>query len=289
MTWNANIPATNAALLSAPLRENFQALDTSFYAPLTAATDGYLLYRAAGPTVSGESNLLWDATNNNLKLFGGGVGTSGQGVLALGPSMAPTTSPVDTVQLWTEDLSADPGSRGLVIRDERGGKLSFSSLAGGTYLRMTSPSGVLLNIDTYSSTLRIGSSSNHVVHFVVNDAPQMTLNSSGRLDLVTGEGLYIGVNDDIQFFSVGGASFDTEIIMNASGGHAYRLNAGGTGSSFFGVGAWALYDVTAAKTRLKWVASGDCYLGISNLEARVVYHGAIDSGGAGWRQLVIQN
>jgi hypothetical protein len=134
MVWNPAIPATNADLLSAPVRDNFGALETTLMAPLTAATDGYLLYRAAGPTVSGEANLLWDATNNNLKLFGGGIGTSGQGILALGPATAPTTSPVDTVQLYTGDLDGEAGSRGLILRDERNHTIELGSIAAASRL-----------------------------------------------------------------------------------------------------------------------------------------------------------
>jgi hypothetical protein len=190
MVWDPAIPATNADLLSAPVRDNFGALESALMAPLTAATDGYLLYRAAGPTVSGESNLLWDAANNNLKLFGGGVGTSGNGVLALGPSTtAPTTSPIDTVQLYTIDW--DTSGRSLQIRDERGGFCTFGSDSGvGTTLHLLNRTQVV-RTDLYSDNVGggVGTFNNFPFFLWVNNGASgaaIQLRTDGHIAMALG-------------------------------------------------------------------------------------------------------
>jgi len=45
-------------------------------------------------------------------------GTSGAGVLLMGLSTAPTTSPADTAQLWATDMQATAGNAGFHIRNE---------------------------------------------------------------------------------------------------------------------------------------------------------------------------
>jgi hypothetical protein len=111
------------------------------------------------------------------------------------------------------------------------------------------------------------------------------LDTAGRLDLMTGAGLYLGPNDEVSLTIIGP---DTYIQTSATGGHTYQMLTAGTGSGV-GVGTWLLYDTTVAKTRLRWAADGSCYLGVSLLDARLVGTGAPDSGGTGYRQLVIAN
>jgi hypothetical protein len=99
---------------------------------LSGLTQGSVLFASAsGVLAQDNANFFFDDTNNNLRLFGGGVGTSGVGVLALGPSTAPTASPVDTVQLFTQDTNSEAGSRSLAIRTERGGLFELATDAGG--------------------------------------------------------------------------------------------------------------------------------------------------------------
>src|SRR4029450_3902338 len=107
MAWNPAIPATNADLLSAPVRDNFSALDTALMAALATLADGAGLTKAAGPMITGIQSVATGAvlasagvttaptwsvspTLTDIKLGGGAIGTSGGGVLALGPATAPT-------------------------------------------------------------------------------------------------------------------------------------------------------------------------------------------------------
>src|SRR4030095_3424167 len=198
MAWNPAIPATNADLLSAPVRDNFSARDTALMAALATLANGQVLTKAAGPVLAGvptstDGHVLtlsggaptrggpsgardlsaggasgtpprlaavatgtvlasagvgtaptWSASPavTDLKLSGGVIGTSGVGVLAIGPSTAPTTSPVDTVQFYTQDFLGGAGSRSWVIRDERGGTAGIGSAAAtGPTIRLTNPNG----------------------------------------------------------------------------------------------------------------------------------------------------
>src|SRR4029453_6221881 len=152
MAWNPAIPATNADLLSAPVRDNFGALDTALMAALATLGNGAVLTKAAGPVITGIPSVATGAVLasaglttapicaaspalTDLKLGGGAIGTSGVGVLALGPSTAPTTSPVDTVQLYTADVYGVANARGLYMRDEFAGEMRVGS---------TSATGMLL-------------------------------------------------------------------------------------------------------------------------------------------------
>jgi hypothetical protein len=93
----------------------------------------------------------WSASPaiTDLKLGGGAIGTSGVGVLALGPSTEPTTSPVDTVQLYT---SGAAGSRSLVIRDERGGTATVGSVLAGPLVQITSTNAHYTRLTTSATT-----------------------------------------------------------------------------------------------------------------------------------------
>jgi hypothetical protein len=199
---------------------------------VSGLTAGSVVFAGTSGVLSQDNaNLFFDDTNNNLRLFGGGVGTSGQGVLALGPGTAPTTSPVDTVQLFTVDVSAEAGSRALRIRDERGGIYEFGSKADNT------------------------------------------------------TGLYIGASKEILL----GVDPTQAYLMTApSGGHTYYLQTTGTGSGA-GAGAWLIYDGTAGKTRLQWDVSGSLLLCLNNQPAKYVTATGPDSAGAGYRYLIIGN
>jgi hypothetical protein len=197
MAWNPAIPATNADLLSAPVRDNFGALDTALMAALATLGNGALLTKAAGPVIAGISAVatgavlvsaglttppIWSASPalTDLMLGGGTIGTSGVGVLALGPSTAPTTSPVDTVQFFTQDLLGEAGSRGLIIRDERGNITTFGSTA--TDLTLSLGKGAVdVRLQNSGTEGKLGTFSNQGMYFVQNAVTRMLLWSDGNI------------------------------------------------------------------------------------------------------------
>jgi hypothetical protein len=328
MAWNPAAPANNSALASAPIRDNFAALDPLFQrmtatlltfpegaAPGTPAantvsayakTDGRLYAKddtgaesllgvpaltasqvlfgaASGGTIAQSSKLLFDATPGNLRLNGAGVGTSGQGVLALGPSTAPTTSPVDTVQLWAQNFADQAGSAGLHVRDERGGRYMLASYDNGgvptAYVRVWDPSSVV-NIDLRALPTAgiVGVDQDVPLQLIQNAQVKLTLEASDWVTVNTG---LFSISADM-----GGDTLN--VRMAIPGGHEYYFLNGGTGSGF-GPGAFRLYDSTAGKTRIMWAADGNLLLGLGNIEARIVSQTGPDSAGPGWRYLVIAN
>jgi hypothetical protein len=122
-----------------------------------------------------------DPAIRNLLVQGGTVGTSGVGVLALGPGTAPTTSPVDTVQLWTADFVGVAGSRGLEVRDERGGRYTLATHSdNNTYCRILDPTGALV-LDITASGVEgfVGTRSNHIMNFMQNGAIRLAFGTNG--------------------------------------------------------------------------------------------------------------
>jgi hypothetical protein len=53
MAWDPTAPATNADLVSAPIRGNFAALDTTVMAPVGSLADQQVLVKQAGPVIGG--------------------------------------------------------------------------------------------------------------------------------------------------------------------------------------------------------------------------------------------
>jgi hypothetical protein len=182
---------------------------------LSGMTQGSVLFiGASGAITQDNASLFFDDANNSLRLGASSVGTSGQRVLALGPGTAPTTSPVDTVQLFTADRLGEAGSRGLVIRTERGGTIELTSDSGPTtQIHVTDPGGTArMYMSSHPVYAGIGMATAHSISFWTSDV-----------------------------------------------------------------------------TRGGWDAGGEFSLGILGLAPRVVSHGAIDSGGAGYRLLRITN
>jgi hypothetical protein len=201
MVWDPAIPATNADLLSAPVRDNFGALDTALMAALATLANGAVLTKAAGPVIAGVSGVatgavlasagvntapVWSVSPalTDVKLGGGTIGTSGVGVLALGPSTAPTTSPVDTVQVYAADLNGEAGSTSLAIRPERGGILQMGSFAAGN-----------MSIHTLSMELQIGTIGTNTVRLMMGNTRRLTLWFDGNNEIA--EPFYINFASSI--------------------------------------------------------------------------------------------
>src|SRR4029434_8819294 len=68
MAWDPTQPPTNAALLSAPIRGNFAALDTQIVAPFAALANGQVLYKASGVLAGVPAG-----TNGYILMLVGGV------------------------------------------------------------------------------------------------------------------------------------------------------------------------------------------------------------------------
>jgi hypothetical protein len=298
MVWDPAIPATNADLLSAPVRDNFGALDTALMAALATLANGAVLTKAAGPVIAGVLGMatgavlasagvntapVWSVSPalTDLKLGGGTIGTSGVGVLAIGPSTAPTTSPVDTVQLYTRDFVGEGGSRGLELRDERGGTINLVSHSSGTYVRLTNPAGSHQADFVVGPTanVSIGSVTNTPVHLITNNIAVVTIGTNGGLGIgrtptVTGLDIYRTTRASMR--------------LDSSGGHSYDIFVGGTGDA--GLGSWHVFNNTTGRYRLVFTSDDQTYLSCAGqTNHRLVMQGAIDSGGAGYRQLIIAN
>jgi hypothetical protein len=326
MVWDPTIPATNADLVSAPVRGNFQALDTALMAPVIAAplhallkvnasdvlggiapgTNGHVLTMTAGvptwsalPVDPGFANPLTTAGDllvggasgapgrlaavatgavlasagvgtaptwsgspalTDVKLGGGTIGTSGVGVLALGPSTAPTTSPVDTVQGYTLDLEGEAGSRAVGLRDERGMVLEVGSTS------------------TYTGIGTATASNQPMQLWAGNPRKRYHFSTTG--DVTIPNALLIN------------QPATTAIVrMDASsiGGRQYDLFSGGTGTTYGSAGYWGVRDMTGTRNLMEFRSDGRFYLRTGDVAPRLVWVGAIDSGGAGYRQLLITN
>jgi hypothetical protein len=182
---------------------------------LSGLTQGSVLFAGAGGAITQDNaNLFYDNTNDNLRLGASAVGTSGQKVLALGPGTAPTTSPVDTVQLTTVDLFGEAGSRGLHIRDERGGTFETGSDATsgmGVYVRTTgTPIGAYLYADGVGG--HVGTETVHGLYLETAGASRMYLGTDHHVTLSVGgvapRLLGTGAADS------GGAGWRTLLIAN---------------------------------------------------------------------------
>ena len=87
---------------------------------LSGLTDGYIPKHTADATGLENTNVYSDG--NNVGLAQTSFGTSAAKVLAIGSGTAPTTSPADAVQMWSQNNTGQ-GASGLAqlyIRDEYG-------------------------------------------------------------------------------------------------------------------------------------------------------------------------
>jgi hypothetical protein len=184
--------------------------------PPGGGTDLYLYSDATGGGIGTKTGPLWlwagDKTSltmtpaGNIECFGGVTGTSGVGVLALGLSTAPTTSPVDTVQLWSEDFAGAAGSHGLEVRDERGGRYSLASYSDGTaYIRAAHPAGPVADVQAGSSFVSYGTYTNYPVRLVQNNTVRLTLDTSGNT-AITGNLTVSGTGTIASTLTVNGGS-----------------------------------------------------------------------------------
>jgi hypothetical protein len=310
----------------------------------TAGAPSRLAAVATGRVLASAGVTTAPVWSDSLKLGLGTIGTSGARVIALGGGTAPTTSPVDTVQLWGGDFVGEAGSHGLEMRAERGGRLSWATYSSGaTYLRMyDSASTVGLDVVARPADVWIGSATNHPISLIQNNVVRLTLNTdatttlAGRLyvnsdviQLANGPNVQMqawgsqGVlgtftNHDMMFYQngVGRLTLSTNggiycstgtfqvtntciASLNADGGSAYlTLNAPGYRTyvlygigntpGYRGNGSFTLAQNVAGEF-LSWDINGEIFMRIGALGVRRLVVAATDSGGPGYRLLVVGN
>jgi hypothetical protein len=296
---------------------------------VSGLTAGSMVFAGTSGVLSQDNaNLFFDDANNNLRLFGGGIGTSGQGVLALGPGTAPTTSPVDTVQVYTADGAAEAGSRVVMLRDERGGTIEMGSVAAGNRFRMTNGS-VITSISATSSGGYLGTVSDHLMALVQNGNARLALDTAGNIALfgavagTSGVGvLALGPGtapttspvDTLQLWGgdfVGdagsrGLEVRTErggrfsLGSHSNGGTYLRMyNGAGTvgsdvlaGATEVTIGSNTNHPVTLMQNyaaRLQFLTDGYVYINMVGLGVRAIQANSPDTAGAGYRTLRIPN
>ena len=300
-----------------------------------------------------NANLFFDDANNNLLLFGGAVGGTGQKVLALGPGVGPTAIGTDTVQIWTKENYQDlAGSRGLHIVDETG--FNYRIGDGGIYLQHIYPAaalrpdanknmiftdsygylytrrsdgkelwmvtpqefentrvtygaaaggptnsanltfdGSLLSVNSTINTSIVNASS-HVSAVTALHAPFVT---TGAIPYGTSSGWLNGSASFLSFVPVGSCILNvqngTDAVFRAtaaSGGNATSFYSAGTGTAFgsAGVGGSGIYAAHRGDL-IMWNSAGQMNLTVAGALQRYVTTGGPDSGGAGYRMLIIAN
>jgi hypothetical protein len=177
---------------------SWQPLPPSFANPMTTAGDLIVGGASGAPTRLAAVEMgavltsagvgtapTWNLSPTiwNLVLgSGGAVGTNGYGVLAFGPSSVPTTSPVDTIQLYTQDMDGEAGSRALLIKDERSNVMELGSTAAAIQLRLEKGT---LDLRLYSSGTGgvVGTYSSHAFYVVQNAVTRMNFRTDGFIEL----------------------------------------------------------------------------------------------------------
>jgi hypothetical protein len=170
-------------------------------APSASFTPGSVLFAgASGAIAQDNANLFFDDTNNNLRLFGGLVGTSGARVLALGDGTVPNPV-VDTVQIVAHDYDDEAGSKVFYMRDERGAHFRMGSLANGiSRISIVSPSFTEAKMEAKEDgTAFFGATANITVRFGQNNSERITLASDANIYLIlpglTGRTIAYGAPD----------------------------------------------------------------------------------------------
>ena len=95
-----------------------------------SGADGQLTLWSGANTITGDTNLTFSRTSDNLGLRLETFGSSAAGVFGIGAGTAPTTSPADAVQLWAADRSAVAGKNSLHVRTEDGTSHVLGDLVG---------------------------------------------------------------------------------------------------------------------------------------------------------------
>jgi len=100
-------------------------------APSATAADANITWNIAGKFADNEIVLTSEKIelSGNVGIGATAFGTSAANTLGMAVGTAPTTSPADTVQIWSEDLSG-AGTAGLKIRNENDSIITFPNTTG---------------------------------------------------------------------------------------------------------------------------------------------------------------
>jgi hypothetical protein len=286
VTWDPAIPATDADLLSAPVRGNFQALDTALMAPVLAAapqallkvdasdvlvgiapgTNGHVLTMNAGvpawsalPVDPGFANPLTTAGD----LMVGGVSGAPTRLAAVATGSVLASAGASTAPTW----NASPTVTGLTLSGLSPDAVVFAGPSGAL-------SGDYPNFrwDSVAKALRVGTLS---VYAQMQDgvvrSMDTTLNGLAALYGGAGPGLAL-------------------VRVQANGGHMVDFASSGTGGPY-GAGGCAIFDQSVGQL-ISWDSGGHTSLRAwdgAGYQLRAVWFGAADSGGAGFRAMRVPN
>jgi hypothetical protein len=231
---------------------------------------------------------IWspDPAIRNLLMQGGTVGTSGVGVLAIGPSIAPTSFPVDTVQIYATDFDGEAGSKNIYIRDERGAHFRMGTKADGSSIfNIVTPNFTEAKMVAKSdATVSIGSGTNATVNFIQNNAIRLALSTDARIygytDIFTVESTCR--TKMIQYANV------SQLNLEASpgGGRDWSLVSYAVGGR--GAGSLNLSSSVGGE-HLAWDPNGEWFARMGVYGVKHVIADAPDTGGPGYRRLVVPN
>ena len=269
MVWDPTAPVTNAPLLSAPVRGNFAALDTTVMAALNTLANGQVLTKAAGPVIAGVP-----------------TGTNGH-VLTLA-SGTPTWQALPVDPGFTNPMT---GIGDLIRGGTAGVPTRLAPGANGTWLTLTAgvPTWSTLPVDpgfanpmTAVGDLIIGGAAGAPSRLAAGASLAVLQVGAGNTPVWTR-----ALNIDSLVLK--GAP-DASIALQPPGGHQYIFYAGGTGSG--GLNTVVLSDTTIGKNLFYFNAGGDFYLNMWDgtvASTRLVITGAADSAGSGYRLLRTPN
>lgn len=177
---------------------------------ISSTTKGTLFRIRATATGTTTLDEVFRVTGEKNVFIGGGAtaGTSAVGVIHLGFGTAPTSSPADTVQLWSADRNAVAGKASLHIRTEDGTSHILGDAVGFGILTPTTVTGYrvveargtseggLFSVN-YNDTVYarfytnsnskgyIGTSTNHPFVLQTNLTDRVTIDTSGNVGINT--------------------------------------------------------------------------------------------------------
>jgi hypothetical protein len=267
VTWDPAIPATDADLLSAPVRGNFQALDAMLVAPVTAAAVDTVLKVSAGDVVAAIP-----------------TGTNGH-VLTL-VAGAPSWSALPTTMTLT----------GLTLSGMTAGSVLFAGASG-----VVSQDNASLFFDDTTNSLRlgagsVGTSGQYVL--ALGPGTEPTTSPADTVQLTTvdlnaaagSRALHIRDERGGTFqFGTDAAGFGGMYVRTPGGPVVVYLLNYLTAAGFGTQSNHALTFWTNDVTRMTLRTDHNIELSVANVAPRLLGTGAADSGGAGWRTLLIAN